>query len=65
MDRTIGFVGLGLIGGSMAVDLRARGYVTRVLGTDKNPLHADAAAKAKSLGISLNEFIKQAITAAL
>ena len=28
-------------------------------------LHADAAAKAKSLGISLNEFIKQAITAAL
>ena len=28
-------------------------------------LHADAAAKAKSQGISLNEFIKQAISAAL
>lgn len=28
-------------------------------------LHADAADKAKSLGMSLNEFIKQAITAAL
>ena len=43
--RTIGFVGLGLIGGSMAVDLRARGYAARVLGADKNPLNAEAACR--------------------
>ena len=43
--KTIGFVGLGLIGGSMAVDLRARGYASCVIGTDKNPLNADAACR--------------------
>ncbi len=44
-NRTIGIVGLGLIGGSMAVDLRARGYASRFIGTDKNPLNADAAVR--------------------
>ena len=44
-ERTIGFVGLGLIGGSMAVDLRARGYASRLVGTDKNPLNAEAACR--------------------
>ena len=44
-ERTIGFVGLGLIGGSMAVDLRARGYATRLIGTDKHPLNAEAACR--------------------
>ena len=43
--RTIGIVGLGLIGGSMAVDLRARGYASCFIGTDKNPLNADAACR--------------------
>ena len=43
--RTIAIVGLGLIGGSMAVDLRARGFAARVLGTDKNPLNAEAACR--------------------
>ena len=43
--RTIGIVGLGLIGGSMAVDLRARGYASAFIGTDKNPLNADAACR--------------------
>ena len=43
--KTIGFVGLGLIGGSMAVDLRARGYASAFIGTDKNPLNADAACR--------------------
>ena len=61
MDRTIGFVGLGLIGGSMAVDLRARGYVTRVLGTDKNPLHADAAVRLglTDQSVSLEECVEE------
>ena len=44
-ERTIGIVGLGLIGGSMAVDLRARGYASRVVGTDRNPLNAEAACR--------------------
>ena len=43
--RTIGIVGLGLIGGSMAVDLRARGYASRFIGTDRNPLNAEAACR--------------------
>ena len=60
-ERTIGIVGLGLIGGSMAVDLRARGYASRVIGTDKNPLNAEAACR---LGLvdstaSLEECIDQ------
>ncbi|MCK5803606.1 MAG: prephenate dehydrogenase [Lentisphaeria bacterium] len=55
-------VGLGLIGGSMATDLRKRGFVTRVLGVDRDPLHADAA---KRLGIvdeicELPDAVKQA-----
>ena len=44
-ERTIGIVGLGLIGGSMAVDLRSRGYASRVIGTDRNPLNAEAACR--------------------
>ena len=44
-NRTIGIVGLGLIGGSLAVDLRARGYASRFIGTDKNPLNAEAAGR--------------------
>ena len=43
--RTIGIVGLGLIGGSMAVDLRSRGYAAGVIGTDRNPLNAEAACR--------------------
>ena len=44
-NRTIGIVGLGLIGGSLAVDLRARGYASRFIGTAKNPLNAEAACR--------------------
>ena len=43
--RSVGFVGLGLIGGSMAVDLRARGYASSLIGADKNPLNAEAACR--------------------
>ena len=40
---TIGVIGLGLIGGSMAVDLRRRGFADRILGVENDPLHAEAA----------------------
>ena len=36
-------IGLGLIGGSMAIDLRKAGLATSVLGVDKNPDHAGRA----------------------
>lgn len=39
----IGIIGIGLIGGSMAVDLRKRGYASQILGVDSNPLHAAVA----------------------
>ena len=42
---TIGIIGLGLIGGSMAIDLKRRGFATRVLGVEAEPFHAEAALK--------------------
>lgn len=38
-------VGLGLIGGSMATDLRRRGFARRILGVDRDPLHCEAATR--------------------
>lgn len=38
-------VGLGLIGGSMALDLKARHFVSEVLGVDHSPAHACEALK--------------------
>jgi len=36
-------IGLGLIGGSMAIDLRKAGLATRLVGVEKNPDHANRA----------------------
>lgn len=41
----IGVIGLGLIGGSMAIDLRRRGFATALLGVDADPVNASAAEK--------------------
>lgn len=41
-------IGLGLIGGSMAIDLKKRNYASHIVGVDINPLHSQAA---KRLGI--------------
>ena len=41
----IGVIGLGLIGGSMAIDLRRRGFASRLLGVDADPVNASAAEK--------------------
>ena len=59
--RTIGIVGLGLIGGSMAVDLRSRGYAAGVIGTDRNPLNAEAACRLGLVDrmVSLEECIEE------
>ena len=42
---TIGIVGLGLIGGSMAIDLRRRGFASEILGVEAEPVNASAALK--------------------
>lgn len=39
----IGIIGLGLIGGSMAIDLKRRGYAHKVLGVESEPVNAEAA----------------------
>lgn len=39
----IGIIGIGLIGGSMAVDLKSRGFADRIVGVEQDPLHAAAA----------------------
>ena len=41
--RTVGIIGLGLIGGSMAIDLKRRGFATKVLGVEEDPIAAEAA----------------------
>ena len=41
----IGVIGLGLIGGSMAIDLKRRGFACDVLGVDADPVNAAAAEK--------------------
>lgn len=40
-----GIIGLGLIGGSMAIDLRRRGFASEVIGVDADPVNAAAAEK--------------------
>jgi prephenate dehydrogenase len=39
MKATI--IGLGLIGGSMAIDLRKAGLVSEIFGIDINPQHTE------------------------
>lgn len=45
----VGIVGLGLIGGSMAIDLKRRGFAEKVLGVEADSLHASAA---RSIGLA-------------
>ena len=41
----VGIVGLGLIGGSMAIDLKRKGFATEILGLESEPVNAAAAQK--------------------
>lgn len=41
----VGIIGLGLIGGSMAIDLKRRGFAQKVLGVETDPVNAAAAEK--------------------
>jgi prephenate dehydrogenase len=59
--KTIAMVGIGLIGGSLALQLNEKGIAAKLIGVDANPDHA---AKALELGLvdevmQLNEAIAQ------
>ena len=43
--KNLGVIGLGLIGGSMAIDLKRKGFAQTVLGVDADPVNAAAAEK--------------------
>lgn len=45
LNMRIGIIGLGLIGGSMAVDLRRKGFASEVLGVESDSVNASAAEK--------------------
>ncbi len=40
---TVTIVGVGLIGGSLGLDLKARGFARMVIGVERNPVHAELA----------------------
>ncbi|CVK15337.1 prephenate dehydrogenase [Apibacter mensalis] len=39
MSKTISVIGLGLIGGSMALDLKKSGFASKIIGVDKSKFH--------------------------
>ncbi|MBL56414.1 MAG: prephenate dehydrogenase [Flavobacteriales bacterium] len=39
----VGIIGLGLIGGSLAISLKQRGFATKIIGVDKNEAHLEEA----------------------
>ena len=41
----VGIIGLGLIGGSMAIDLKRKGFAEEILGVESEPVNAAAAQK--------------------
>lgn len=57
----LGIIGLGLIGGSMAIDLRRKGYAQTVLGVDADSVNAAAAEKIGLVDrvVSLEECVDQ------
>ncbi len=58
----IGIVGLGLIGGSMAVDLRRKGFAEEVMGVENEPVNAAAAEKIGLVDrvVELDECVREA-----
>lgn len=59
--KNLGIIGLGLIGGSMAIDLKRKGFAKTVLGVDADPVNAAAAEKIGLVDcvVSLEECIDQ------
>ena len=45
MAMKVGVIGLGLIGGSMAIDLKRKGFADEIIGVEAEPVNAAAAEK--------------------
>jgi prephenate dehydrogenase len=60
-DMKVGIVGLGLIGGSMAIDLKRKGFADDISGVEAEPVNASAAEKIGLVDrvVSLDECIAQ------
>ncbi len=58
----VGVIGLGLIGGSMAIDLKRKGFAEEVLGVENEPVNAAAAEKIGLVDrvVALDECIMEA-----
>ena len=59
--KNLGIIGLGLIGGSMAIDLKRKGFAQSVIGVDADPVNAAAAEKIGLVDrvVSLEECVDQ------
>ena len=59
--KKIGIIGLGLIGGSMAIDLRRKGFASQILGVENDPVNASAAERIGLVDsvISLEDCVKE------
>lgn len=59
--KNLGVIGLGLIGGSMAIDLKRKGFAQTVLGVDADSVNAAAAEKIGLVDrvVSLEECVDQ------
>ncbi|NJO86913.1 MAG: prephenate dehydrogenase [Lewinella sp.] len=60
--KTIGIIGIGLIGGSLGIALKENSYASQVLGADKNPDNLDKALRRRLIdaAASLEELVAQA-----
>ena len=58
----VGIIGLGLIGGSMAIDLKRKGFASEILGVEAEPVNAAAAEKIGLVDriVGLDECVQQA-----
>lgn len=61
MSMKVGIIGLGLIGGSMAIDLKRKGFADQILGVEAEPVNASAAEKIGLVDriVSLDECVRQ------
>ncbi|MBR5834645.1 MAG: prephenate dehydrogenase [Bacteroidales bacterium] len=59
--KKIGIIGLGLIGGSMAIDLKRKGYASQILGVENDPVNASAAERIGLVDsvVTVNECLKE------
>ncbi|MCO6564655.1 MAG: prephenate dehydrogenase [Apibacter sp.] len=61
MSKTISVIGLGLIGGSMALDLKKSGFASKIIGVDKSKFHEKQAMELSIVNIIMP--IEEAIRA--